>query len=183
MMSSSWSSLSLVYPLQLQEEDSIEDASSSEKALTLEDCVALAAELSAVDWELRGIKANTSTPTQVLVERVTALLLIRLVAIAAAKQQNVVFSDYSSSTIAANHPDWPEPFTTSAKNTVLLQLQSLVRKILSCYNTPETGVYFHTAQKACHNVLLVNKLLDMMWLLCRMVLCKLQCRLCRMPPV
>ncbi|KAL7560186.1 hypothetical protein ACA910_016613 [Epithemia clementina (nom. ined.)] len=91
---------------------------------------------------------------EVLVERVTALLLIRIVACVA---KPGMFPDLSTSMICLTSIQrkrtlWP------VSNQVIQQLAVYVKRMLSGYK----NVPYHNRQHAYHVILSVNKLLDMM---------------------
>ena len=119
--------------------------------------------LSVGHWTTLGTTAadsnsNQTAPTSdldVLVERVTGLLLIRLVAVVS---KPFVYADLSTTTICRSalmrQEPWAEPITPA----VIQQLRSYVREILSRYN----AVPYHNREHAFHVVLSTHKLMDLM---------------------
>lgn len=119
---------------------------------------ALALSLTVQEWDELGLDPSTA-PTddlEVLIDRVTSLLLLRVVA-----QCCDVGSDLSTSNICRNSlmrqdESWPSPVTSD----VVGQVRQFVRAILKGYR----DVPYHNAKHAHHVVLSTNKLIDMMWM-------------------
>lgn len=119
---------------------------------------ATALSLTVQDWNRLGLEDD---PTfDATVERVTALLLVRIVALAVSNDDDQQdYSDFSTSTICRTalmqQEPWPDPITDS----LILQLQQFVRVILQGYN----DVPYHNFAHAYHVCLSTNKLIDLMW--------------------
>jgi len=136
--------------------------------------------LTSTDWERLGLddelpNSELGDAKQQLfdsmVERVTALLLVRTVAVLVqekqqdadgdSQQQQPVFADLSTSTICRTVLLEGKPWSAYAPGVtpeLIDQLRDYVRTILSGYNdTP-----YHCSEHAFHVFLSVNKLVDMM---------------------
>ena len=132
-----------------------EDASSSPPPFAT-----LALALSAQDWSELGVndKDESTSPTgdlDKLVERTTALLLVRCVACVTPLGH---FPDLSTSSICrqvllSKKGRWPSVLN----ETVQQQLQEFVKRMLSGYK----DVPYHNREHAFHVVLSMNKLLDL----------------------
>lgn len=122
---------------------------------------ALALALSKQKWTNLSMNEDDlktfATPNlDVLVERATALLLVRIVA---CKAKPGSFPDLSTTMICMtyikkNKSSWPKQITTE----VIQQLREFVYKMLSGYKE----VPYHNREHAYHVILSVNKMLDMM---------------------
>lgn len=118
---------------------------------------ALALSLTVQDWPRIGLDPSTALTDdfEALTDRVTSLLLVRVVATAVGK---VEYNDLSTTAICTTalmkQEDWPAPITRS----VVQQVRQLCRGILKGYN----DVPYHSCQHAQHVVLSTNKLMDMM---------------------
>jgi hypothetical protein len=122
----------------------------------------LALALSIEDWTVLGLGTTdaATAPTdqiEVLMERTTALLLVRCVAVVAPLGY---FSDLSCSTICRHvlmnaNKTWPSPIT----DLVIAQLREYVSRILKGY---KSSVPYHNAEHGFHVVLSTNKLIDLM---------------------
>jgi len=119
---------------------------------------ALALAITSQDWTSLGfgddpnVKATTDFETNV--ERLTSLLLVRIVAIVSTTEE---YPDLSTTTICRTHlttkTPWPEPIT----DTIIAQLREYVRRILETYkDTP-----YHNSEHAYHVTISINKLLDL----------------------
>lgn len=123
--------------------------------------VPVALKLTRQEWaklslDENGCEISAATDLDVLVEHVTALLLIRIVACVATPG---MFPDMSTSMICVTcmgrtGTSWPK----QVSDKVVQQLAVFVRRMLSGYK----NVQYHNFQHAYHVVLSVNKLLDMM---------------------
>jgi hypothetical protein len=119
---------------------------------------ALAMSLMVQDWNMLGFGDDPSvaatTDIDVVVERITALLLVRIVAI------NVplgTFQDLSTSnicrTVLMKSKPWPEKITPE----VIEQLREFVKKMVQGYkDTP-----YHNFEHAYHVTISVSRLLDL----------------------
>jgi len=97
---------------------------------------ALALAISSQDWTALGLGEDANVAAtedmETTVERLTALLLIRIVAIQSPEGK---YADLSTTTICRsallkNEPSWPEPINA----IVIDQLREYVRRILGMYN-------------------------------------------------
>ena len=121
----------------------------------------LALELTRQEWTKLSLNASDSMTAataeiEVLVERVTALLLVRIVACVAPPG---MFPDLSTTmicmtSIGRKRTSWPSQITLE----VIHQLRVYVTRILAGYK----DVPYHNREHAYHVILSVNKLLDMM---------------------
>ena len=132
---------------------------------------ATALALTVTDWNRLGLDTydenlNEDELVDILVERVTSLLLIRIVAYVLSRGADEyfdapAFADLSTSTICRtvlieNRP-WSE-YAPELTDEFLLQLENFVRTILVGYK----GTPYHCKEHAFHVVLSVNKLTDLM---------------------
>lgn len=119
---------------------------------------ALALAISSQDWTELGLGDDPNVAAtddfDTNVERLTALLLVRIVAIVSPEGK---FHDLSTTSICRasllrNEP-WPEPIN----ETVIDQLRGYVRQILETYNdTP-----YHNYEHCYHVTISINKLLEL----------------------
>lgn len=120
----------------------------------------LALQLTSQEWN--QLSLNSADPItaatdklDLLVERITALFLVRIVACVAApgtlpdSSTTMVCSTF----IAKRKTEWPKPVTAE----VQIQIRSFIRRMLSGYK----DVPYHNREHAYHVILSVNKLLDM----------------------
>ncbi|GAX18681.1 cAMP-specific phosphodiesterase 4 [Fistulifera solaris] len=123
---------------------------------------ATALALSVKHWKDLGIDDGDeeTAPTNdldTLVERLTAILVVRCVAIVAEKDE---FNDLSTATICRStlmrQAAWPEPITAD----VVEQIRTFVHAILSRYNDNP----YHNRQHAYHVTTSAHKLLELMLL-------------------
>lgn len=127
----------------------------------------MALDLTDQDWTRLGLdpgneNLNDADLLDSLVERVTSLLLVRVVAVLVNGTIGApVFADLSSRTICRTVLMQQKPWIAYAPQITsdfLQQLRSYVRTILAGYNdTP-----YHSKEHAFHVVLSVNKLTDLM---------------------
>lgn len=123
----------------------------------------LAMEITEQDWSMLGMedelcpRAAASSSLEVTTDRLTALFVMRLVALAAPVGR---FSDYSTTTICQEVLEsdlvtsiWP----SSVTEAVVHEVQRFVRTMLTGYN----DVHYHNFEHAYHVVISANKLLDM----------------------
>jgi hypothetical protein len=123
----------------------------------------LAFDITDQDWEVlglgddRSLKVEATSNMDVTTERVTSLLLIRLIALASPSHK---FPDLSTTTICQRILQsqyitsiWPETIT----ETVMIELRKYVRTILEGYNR----VPYHNVQHAYHVIISSNKLMDL----------------------
>ncbi len=123
---------------------------------------ATALALSVKHWKDLGIDDGDeeTAPTNdldTLVERLTAILVVRCVAIVAEKDE---FNDLSTATICRStlmrQASWPEPITAD----VVEQIRTFVHAILSRYNDNP----YHNREHAYHVTTSAHKLLELMLL-------------------
>ena len=121
---------------------------------------ALALAITSQDWTSLGLGDDpniaATSDFDTTVERLTALLLVRLVAIAAPADDEK-YPDLSTTTICRAHlldnEPWPEPIN----DKVIAQLRAFCARILGTYNdTP-----YHNMEHAYHVTISINKLLDL----------------------
>lgn len=119
---------------------------------------ALALAITSQDWTSLGVETDPtvapSSDIEVTVERITALLLIRIVAIHAPKGK---YQDLSTTTICRTSlmaaKPWPDPIT----DQVIAALRGYVRRIIKQYQeTP-----YHNFEHAYHVIVSTNKLVDL----------------------
>lgn len=122
--------------------------------------IGMALGISSQDWETLGLGDDptvaASSDLEDTVDRITALLLVRIVAWI---QPRGTFSDLSATTICRHiliNPDsWPSSTITPQ---VMDQLRQYVKVILQGYNQ----VPYHNFEHCYHVTISTNKLLDMM---------------------
>jgi hypothetical protein len=119
---------------------------------------ATALSLMVQDWNMLGFgddpSVAASSDIDVVVERVTALLLVRIVAIQAALG---TFQDLSTVTICRTVAMKSKPWPKTVTPEIIEQLRDFVKKMLTGYkDTP-----YHNFEHAYHVVTSVSKLLDM----------------------
>ena len=123
----------------------------------------LAFDITDQDWQVLGLaddrcpNVEASSNLDITTERVTSLLLIRLIALASPSHK---FPDLSTTSVCQRILQtqyitsiWPETIT----ETVLIELRKYVRTILEGYNK----VPYHNAQHAYHVITSSNKLMDL----------------------
>lgn len=119
---------------------------------------ALALAITSQDWTSLGLGDDPNVAAtddlDTNVERLTALMLIRIVAIVSKEAQ---FKDLSTTSICRasllkNEP-WPDPINEE----VIEQLRRFVRSMLETYNDSP----YHCASHAYHVTISINKLLDL----------------------
>jgi hypothetical protein len=119
---------------------------------------ALALAITAQDWTSLGFgddpNVAATSDFETTVERLTALVLIRIVAVVSPEGK---YQDLSTTAICRaallQHDPWPEPIN----DEVINQLREFVRRILSTYNdTP-----YHNMEHAYHVTISINKLLEL----------------------
>lgn len=121
---------------------------------------ATALALTVKDWTKLGLKDDdaATTPTSdllELVERITALLLVRCVAIVA---RPYAYADCSTTTICRTALMRQEPWEPPVDEILIHQLRQFVHSILARYN----DVPYHNREHAFHVVLSCNKMIDLM---------------------
>lgn len=117
--------------------------------------------LTVQDWHMLGFGDDPSvaatTDLEVTVDRITALFLVRIVAVVEGGDTNK-YTDLSTSTICRtalmSEASWPEAIS----NEMIVQLRKYVSAILTGYN----DVPYHNFEHAYHVTISVNKLVDMM---------------------
>lgn len=122
----------------------------------------LALKLMEPDWKETGVSDDLIlAPTDnvdVQVERLTALLLVRLVAVVAPLG---TYPDLSITSICKNvlkkQKDWPMEIT----DTVIAELKEFVKKMFVGYK-PASEIPYHSQEHCSHVVLSTCKLMDMM---------------------
>lgn len=118
----------------------------------------IALSLMVQDWSVLGLgddpSVAASSDVDVVVERVTALLLVRIVAV---QSPLGTFSDLSTATICRTvmmkSQKWPESITPE----IIEQLRDYVKKMLEGYK----DVPYHNFEHANHVIVSINKLLDL----------------------
>jgi 3'5'-cyclic nucleotide phosphodiesterase len=140
---------------------------------------ATALALTVQDWKTLGrdngsSETDSTSDLEILVDRITSLLVVRIAAVASASQFSInlprtgfsdtekpLYTDYSTSTVCRTllmeQKQW-DHFTPTLTQKVIDQLRKYVHRILSGYN----DVPYHNREHAFHVVLSSNKLLDMM---------------------
>jgi 3'5'-cyclic nucleotide phosphodiesterase len=115
---------------------------------------ALALSLTVQDWSQLGVDESTSpTPNMdVMVSRVTSLLLVRLVAVAT-NPKDCSTAGICRSALLQGWQEWPSPVT----GAVISQVQQYARTVLGMYH-PENP--YHNAQHATHVVMSTAHLID-----------------------
>jgi len=120
---------------------------------------AMALAITAQDWTALGLDDDPtvapSSDLELTVDRVTSLLLVRVVALhaPAGKYQDLSTTCICRTSLMANHKDWADPITQE----VIQELRQYVHTILSQYN----NVPYHNFEHAYHVVISANKLLDL----------------------
>lgn len=119
----------------------------------------MALAITAQDWTALGLDDDPnvapSSDLEVTIERITSLILIRIVAIHAPRGK---YQDLSTTTICrtnlmADQKSWGEPIN----DQVVSEVKAFVRKILSQYRKVE----YHSFEHAYHVTISSNKLLDL----------------------
>lgn len=120
---------------------------------------AMALAITSQDWTAIGLdddpNVSPSSDLDLTVERITSLLVVRIVAIHAPRGK---YQDLSTTTICrtnlmAGNDGWGAPIT----DEVISELRGFVRKILSQYKEVE----YHNFEHAYHVVISANKLVDL----------------------
>ena len=120
---------------------------------------AMALAITSQDWTAIGLdddpNVSPSSDLDLTVERITSLLVVRIVAIHAPRGK---YQDLSTTTICrtnlmAGNDGWGAPIT----DEVISELRGFVRKILSQYKQVE----YHNFEHAYHVVISANKLVDL----------------------
>ena len=120
---------------------------------------ALALAITAQDWTALGLEDDPnvapSSDLELTVERVTSLLVVRIVALLAPANK---YQDLSTTTICrtnlmAGHEEWDAPVT----DQVIQEIRTFVRTILTGYNNCE----YHNFEHAYHVTISANKMLDL----------------------
>eukprot|EP00978_Attheya_sp_CCMP212_P025722 scaffold83272_cov55-Attheya_sp.AAC.4 len=135
--------------------------------------------ISTQRWDILNQESNPdvagTADMSVLVERIVALLFIRMVALMTSRRQRhpkgtgssqddvtpqkpVTFSDLSTSTISKELLDRSPPLPERLTPVVVAELREYVRRICSLYRDME----YHNVAHAYHVVVSANKLLDLM---------------------
>jgi hypothetical protein len=121
----------------------------------------LALALTVEDWHVLGMghdNAETAPASEldVLVERVTALLLVRCVAVVAplGTYQDLSTTNICRTTLMKTDARWP----SKINDAVITQLREFVKRILTGYK----GVPYHNREHGFHVVLSMNKLIELM---------------------
>ena len=120
---------------------------------------AMALAITAQDWTALGLDDDPnvapSSDLDLTTERITSLMVVRIVAIHAPRGK---YQDLSTTTICrtnlmAGNDGWGAPIT----DEVISELRAFVRKILSQYKDVE----YHNFEHAYHFIISVNKLVDL----------------------
>eukprot|EP00550_Attheya_septentrionalis_P002544 CAMPEP_0198286510 /NCGR_PEP_ID=MMETSP1449-20131203/5583_1 /TAXON_ID=420275 /ORGANISM="Attheya septentrionalis, Strain CCMP2084" /LENGTH=778 /DNA_ID=CAMNT_0043984279 /DNA_START=20 /DNA_END=2356 /DNA_ORIENTATION=+ len=135
--------------------------------------------ISTQRWDILNQESNPdvagTADMSVLVERIVALLFIRMVALMTSRSQRrpkgtgssqddvtsqkpATFSDLSTSTISKELLDQSPPLPERLTPVVVAELREYVRRICSLYRDME----YHNVKHAYHVVVSANKLLDLM---------------------
>jgi hypothetical protein len=125
---------------------------------TVPTCVGMALGLTSQDWTTMGVSEDpavaASADLDTTVERITSLLLIRIVAWI---QPRGTFTDLSTTTICRQLLVRPESWPESVTPQVMEQLLQFVKVILSRYN----DVPYHNFEHCYHVTISTNKFIDM----------------------
>lgn len=121
--------------------------------------VSTALAITIQDWSELSLGSDPTTAAtsnrDVIIDRVTALLLIRLVALVS---PSGTFPDWGTSsicrTILHREKVWPDVID----ETVLTQLRQYVKRMIKGYKEVE----YHSQEHAYHVILSANKLIDLM---------------------
>lgn len=120
--------------------------------------VGMALGITSQDWSRMGLdndpSVNASTDLNGITERITALLLIRIIAWI---QPRGTFADLSTTTICRHILVRPDTWPSSITPDIMEQLQKYVHVILSGYN----DVPYHNYEHCYHVTISANKLIDM----------------------
>mmetsp|Transcript_24587 Transcript_24587/g.58328 ORF Transcript_24587/g.58328 Transcript_24587/m.58328 type:complete len:599 (+) Transcript_24587:419-2215(+) len=134
---------------------------SSSSSCKLPNYVGIALGITSQSWEDLGLDTSSdaavaaSEDIKVTAERITALLLIRVVAWI---QPRGTFTDLSTTTICRHLLVNPDAFPTDSVNeTVIRQLHSYVDAVLSGYQ----DVPYHSFKHCYHVTISTNKLIDL----------------------
>ncbi len=137
------------------------DGDHSSLAELTRQCALQALALSVQDWNNlgEGEDSNVATPKEkeACVERITSLLVVRIVAVLSAdsnEQHDLSTSGICRKALIDNRPWHPDKIN----GNVLQQLRRFVRFILENYR----DVPFHNFQHAYHVVISANKIMDLM---------------------
>lgn len=116
---------------------------------------ALALSLTVQEWTKLGVdEATQATPDlDLMVDRVAALLLVRLVAVAT-RPKDCSTAGICRTALLQQHDEWPAPVTSQ----VVEQVEAFVRAILGLYPANP----YHSAQHAVHVVLSTAHMIDQM---------------------
>lgn len=129
-----------------------------ESTLNYNKYVSMALGITSQDWREVGLGDDPSValPSELstAAERITALLLIRIVAWT---QPRGTFSDLSTTTICRRVLASPTSWPKKVSRAVFLQLQKYVMLMLSAYQ----DVPYHNFQHCYHVTISANKLMDM----------------------
>mmetsp|Transcript_9480 Transcript_9480/g.14642 ORF Transcript_9480/g.14642 Transcript_9480/m.14642 type:complete len:686 (+) Transcript_9480:171-2228(+) len=149
--------------LTAQNENSADACMSSTTTMAL-----MALKLTSQPWNILGhgtdINTAASSDLSIVVERLTSLFLVRIVAVVSQRRSTierrdfVPFRDISTSrictdTLKRNKP-WPEP----VNEVFISRLRTFINRILTTYK----DVHYHNFEHAYHVTISYNKLLDMM---------------------
>ena len=127
---------------------------------------ALALAITSQDWTILGLGDDAAAVTTAtsdldrMVERLTALLLVRMVAIAVPSSGTTQYADLSTTTICRAHLLHNDPWPPSITPQVVTQLRTFVSRLLESYSTADTTPY-HNQEHAYHVTISMNKLVDL----------------------
>jgi hypothetical protein len=119
---------------------------------------ALALSLTAPGWTELGLDSYTAPSEDVeeMIDRITALFLIRTVAVASFSGE---YPDHSTSSICRTALMQDRTWPASVTPAVLAELRQFVSVMFKGYNQ----VPYHNFKHAYHVTLSMNKLIDLMW--------------------
>ena len=144
---------------------SYENSSPQEELPT--DLLANALQLMSQEWSRLSQSEDdavaASSDLDVVTQRITSLLLARLVAVVYHRNKSAgdhTYADYSTVTICRTTLVQPELWPKEITPTVVQELQAYVGALISHYY-PTGIVPYHNAEHAYHVTLSLNKLLDM----------------------
>ena len=119
---------------------------------------AMALGITSQEWSQLSLGEDpnvaATSDMNVAVERITSLLLIRIVAWI---QPRGIYSDLSTTSICRDHLIKQESWPTSITPDVITELRNYVKIIISTYQQ----VPYHNFEHAYHVIISTNKLLDM----------------------
>jgi len=153
------------YPLDHEAEDAKDENQSLGSSVLVNSLMGLALQLTSEEWsQLSGVEkesnggdhSNYEAKLEFLVERLTSLLLVRLLGVAASPG---TFPDLSTSSICRTILVQPDAWPASISMSVLEELQAYVGRIMQWYRL---YVPYHNAEHAYHVTISTNKLLDLM---------------------